>query len=180
MPEMLASMPEIKSGPTRIATPTTPMITPARRCSSGRSPAKAQASSTAQIGVVALSTDARPLAISRCPSAMSENGIRLLRNAMTTNGNHREKVAGNRWPLNNTIGSRTVAARPTRAATRVSVGSSVTAMPTNMNEPPHRSDKLASQSHCESGMWYQIPSGQRAEAYSVRKGTPRPKTGLLE
>ena len=98
-------------------------------------------------GVVALSTEARPLATAFWPNVMKEKGSTLLRMLITTNGIHSVRVAGRRSPTARTSGSRKAAASATRASTMVKAGSSFTATPTKKNEPPQRTDKTSSSSH---------------------------------
>ena len=83
-----ASRPPARSRPwpRRMITPTRPARTPTtRRAASGSSPAAA-ITRTVNSGVVALSTEASPLAIRVWPETMSENGMTLLRSPITRNG----------------------------------------------------------------------------------------------
>ena len=87
-----------RPSPRRMITPTRPATTPTtRRAASGSSPAAA-ITSTVNSGVVALSTEAMPLAIRVWPETMSENGMTLLRRPITTNGIQPAAVAGSLAP----------------------------------------------------------------------------------
>ncbi len=103
---------------------------------------------TANNGVVALSTEARPLAISFCPNTIAENGTTLLSTAITRNGHQPASEVGSRWPSASTTGISSTAASATRTNTIVSAGSSPTAIPTNRNDPPQSTESAASSSHC--------------------------------
>jgi hypothetical protein len=110
--------------------------------------------STVNNGVVALSTEARPLEIMVCAATNSEKGITLLSMPMPKNGSQPARPFGRAPPDAFRNGNSRTAPNATRTNTMVSGGKSRSATPVKKNEPPHSTE--SSTSSC--ALWRSIVS----------------------
>ena len=123
-----------------------PVRMPASLRPSSRSwPARAMRP-TANSGVVALITEARPLAIMVWPVEISVKGMALLMTDITAMLPQLRRSSEGRPRMTRWRGTSTAAAITTRPITRTRGEISLMAMPMNRKEPPHSSDRTMSSS----------------------------------
>ena len=94
----------------------------------------------ANIGVVALMTEASPPVMWCCPQEIAVKGMTLFMTDMPPQAIHVFRSVGSLPSTSRCTGMRIAAAMPTRASTMSNAGSSFTAMAMNRNEPPQISD----------------------------------------
>src|SRR6185312_11759884 len=121
-----------------------PIATPAMRCPVRRSSPAAAITSTANSGVVALSTAASPLETIVCAIRNSENGMTLLTSPMTAKGSQSAARFGSVPPSAAMTASRHSAPPATRTKATVSGGTSRSATPLKKKEPPHSTESRTS------------------------------------
>lgn len=148
--------------PRRTATPARPMAIPRIFRATSFSSPNAARMTTANNGVVAFNTEARPLAICVCPVTMSENGMTLLRIAIMMKGVQLFKSGGSLPCSSQWTGTRIAAARATRARTIVSGGNCFTTTPAKKYDPPHRMESRMSKSQSRGSIIFSLAVMGRA------------------